>query len=159
MIIRSASTDDYGSVGDLLVRAYAPSRMAPDAPYWAALRDTAGRVVDAEVWVAEMDAQIVGTVTWAGIGSGQREVSREGEAEFRMLAVDPPAQGRGVGAALVRAVIGRAEREAYQAVVLCSAEWMTSAHRLYETCGFHRVPELDWTPVPGINLLGYRRPL
>ena len=146
-------------VGELLVAAYAPSGMAPDATYWAALRDTAARTRDAEVWVAELDGAVVGTVTWAGRGSGQREIAHDGEAEFRMLAVDPAAQGRGVGRALLDAVVDRARRDGYAALVLCSATWMTTAHRLYARAGFHRIPERDWTPVPGVDLLAYRLPL
>lgn len=156
MQIRPVRPAEHAAVGALLEQAYAPSGMAPDAAYWAQLRDTAGRTHDAEVWVAEVDGRILGTVTWAGAGSGQQEIAREGEAEFRMLGVAPQAQRHGVGAALLEAVVDRARQDGYRAVVLCSAEWMTSAHRLYERRGFHRIPERDWTPVPGINLLAYR---
>jgi GNAT superfamily N-acetyltransferase len=156
VLVRAAEPEEYAVVGDLLVTAYAPSGMPPDAPYWSALRDTAGRTRDAQVWVAELDGGVVGTVTWAGRGSGQREIAREDEAEFRMLAVDPAAQGRGVGRALLGAVVARARQEGYAAVVLCSATWMTTAHRLYARAGFHRIPERDWTPAPGVDLLALR---
>ena len=33
---------------------------------------------------------------------------------------------------------------------------MRTAHRLYERLGFRRVPELDWTPVPHVQLIAYR---
>jgi ribosomal protein S18 acetylase RimI-like enzyme len=32
---------------------------------------------------------------------------------------------------------------------------MTAAQRLYERLGFTRLPERDWSPVPGIDLLVY----
>jgi hypothetical protein len=32
---------------------------------------------------------------------------------------------------------------------------MTSAQRLYERLGFRRDPEHDWSPVPGLLLVGY----
>ena len=32
---------------------------------------------------------------------------------------------------------------------------MRTAHRLYERAGFVRLPERDWSPVPGVNLLVY----
>jgi hypothetical protein len=32
---------------------------------------------------------------------------------------------------------------------------MHTAHRLYERLGFSRLPERDWTPVPGITLRCY----
>ena len=57
------------------------------------------------------------------------------------------------------AVVDRARRDGYAALVLCSATWMTAAHRLYARAGFGRIPERDWTPVPGVDLLAYRRAL
>jgi GNAT superfamily N-acetyltransferase len=160
--VRRAEPEEYAAVGRLLVAAYAPSGMPPDAPYWGALRDTAARAADAEVWVADGTGTgsdrhaVAGTVTWAGRGSGQREIAREDEAEFRMLAVDPALQGQGVGQVLLQAVVDRARRDRYVAVVLCSATWMTAAHRLYARAGFHRIPERDWTPAPGVDLLAFR---
>ena len=155
-LLRPALPEDHEAVGRLLVRAYGPSGMAPDEPYWTALRDTAARVADAEVWVAELDGRVVGTVTWAGSGSGQREVAGDGEAEFRMLAVDPAVRGRSIGRTLLDAVVDRARRDGYAAVVLSSDRWMTTAHRMYERSGFVRVPERDWSPVPGVDLIVYR---
>lgn len=157
--VRPVRPEEHAEVARLLVAAYAPSGMAPEAPYWSRLRDTAGRAEDAEVWVAELDGRVVGTVTWAGRGSGQREIAADDEAEFRMLGVDPAEHGRGVGTALVDALISRARQEGYAALVLSSATWMTAAHRLYEKAAFHRIPERDWTPAPGIDLWCYRLPL
>ena len=36
---------------------------------------------------------------------------------------------------------------------------MKAAQHIYESLGFTRTPELDWTPVPGVLLLGYELPL
>lgn len=158
-VVRQAGPEDYAAVGELLLAAYSPSGMAADNPYWDSLRDVAGRATDAEVWVAEVDGAIVGTYTWAPRGSSQREIAQEDEAEFRMLAVSPGAQGRGVGRVLLEAVIERARMEGYAAVVLSSATWMTQAHALYARLGFRRTPDLDWSPMPGTDLLAYRLPL
>ena len=32
---------------------------------------------------------------------------------------------------------------------------MKAAHYLYEKAGFSRLPERDWSPEPGVNLLAY----
>jgi ribosomal protein S18 acetylase RimI-like enzyme len=157
--VRQVEGSDYAAVGDLLAAAYAPSGMAADHPYWNSLRDVEARTADAEVWVAFVEGVILGTVTWTPPGSSQREIGQDNEAEFRMLAVAPAAQGEGVGQALLNAVIERARVEGYAAVVLSSASWMTRAHRLYARFGFRRTPELDWSPMAGIELLAYRLPL
>ena len=67
-----------------------------------------------------------------------------------MLAVDPGAQGQGLGEALVQAsidVICAADRKR---VVISSAADMVAAHRLYERLGFTRAPQRDWRPVPDV---------
>ena len=36
---------------------------------------------------------------------------------------------------------------------------MTAAHRLYERLGFVRAPDRDWGPVPGVDLVAFRKEL
>jgi hypothetical protein len=36
---------------------------------------------------------------------------------------------------------------------------MVSAHRLYERLAFTRLPERDWSPLPGVRLRVYAREL
>ena len=120
------------------------------------LADTARRARDAEVWVAAEGEQVLGSVTFCPLGSPFREIARDDEGEFRMLAVDDAARGRGVGQALVSLCVLRARELGYAGVRMSSMDRMTSAHRVYERLGFARVPEDDWSPGAGITLLAYR---
>jgi ribosomal protein S18 acetylase RimI-like enzyme len=136
------------------VAAYAAVRDVGD--YAEVLRDVADRVKSAEVLVAvDDDGTVLGTVTNVPDGGPYGEIARADEAEFRMLAVDPAAQGRGVATALVRACVADAVRRGRERLVLSSGTWMTTAHRIYERLGFVRAPERDWTPVPGVDLTAY----
>ena len=72
-----------------------------------------------------------------------------------MLAVDPAAQGRGVGRALVLACIDRARADRRSRLVLLTRPLMRSAHGLYTGLGFRRAPARDWEPEPGLELLGF----
>ncbi|MDQ1713686.1 MAG: hypothetical protein QOE45_3136 [Frankiaceae bacterium] len=119
------------------------------------MRDVAHRAAHAEVLVATDVGRVLGSVTNVPDGGPYGEIAERGEAEFRMLAVDPAAQGRGVGEALVRAVVEDARRRGRRRVVLSSGTWMAAAHRIYGRLGFTRLPERDWTPVPGIALRAY----
>ncbi|WP_392544010.1 GNAT family N-acetyltransferase [Oryzobacter telluris] len=160
LVIRRAREDELAVVGDLTVDAYVGAGVIPsDAAYLEFLRDAAHRHREAEVWVALDGDRVIGTVTYVEPGSALVEVSREGEAEMRSLAVDPSAAGRGVGVALARHVIERARERGFDAVVLCSSTTMHVAHRLYERLGFTRIPERDWQPVPEVHLLAYTLPL
>jgi len=159
VLVRPADPAEYAAIGELTVAAYrADGQFVDDNPYEHALRDVAGRARHNEVLVAvdeERDA-ILGAVTFVLPGSDLAELSRPGEAEFRMLAVDPAAHGRGVGQALVRACLARAPAHGCSAVVICTRDFAKPAQRLYERMGFVRVPELDWSPMPDVSLLGLR---
>ncbi|HEX8001160.1 MAG TPA: GNAT family N-acetyltransferase [Mycobacteriales bacterium] len=152
--VRPVRPGEHARVGELTLAAYRAVRDVGD--YADVLTDVASRVAHAEVLVAEVDGAVAGTVTNVPAGGEYGEIAREGEAEFRMLAVAPEAQGRGAGTALVRACVADARRRGRSALVLSSGTWMTAAHRIYERLGFVRDPERDWTPVPGVDLTAYR---
>ena len=107
MRIRLARPEDLEAIGEVTVAANAAFRSGPDDPYVARLRDAAARAEQAELWVAvdEDPERVLGTVTTCPAGSPWRELARDDEGEFRMLAVDPAAGGRGVATALVQHVL------------------------------------------------------
>ncbi|NHC13354.1 GNAT family N-acetyltransferase [Motilibacter sp. E257] len=102
--------------------------------------------------------EALGTVTFCLPGGPWAEISRTGEAEFRMLAVAPEARGRGAGRALVEECLRRAAAAGAGRLVLSTQPSSAVAHRLYERLGFSRLPERDWSPAPGVDLLAYARP-
>ena len=131
--------------------------LAGDGDYVAELRDAARRAAEAELLVAVEPAggDVLGTVTFVPDGGALGEIAGPGEAEFRMLAVAPAAQGRGVGTALLGRVLDDSRRRGKGGVVCSSMAVMRAAHRIYEKVGFERVPERDWAPVPGVELLAF----
>jgi ribosomal protein S18 acetylase RimI-like enzyme len=120
------------------------------------LADVASRAEAGELLVAVDGPGVLGSVLYVEPDSRYAELSRAGEAEFRMLAVDPAAQGRGVGRALVKACVDRAAAAGCTAVVICVRDFAMAAQKLYRSFGFARVPELDWSPLPGVLLLALR---
>ncbi len=158
--VRPVHPAELTEVGDLTAAAYAASGLlVEDDPYVEHLRDAVGRARDAEVYVAVVEDRLAGTVTFCPEGSPWGEVAEPGEGEFRMLAVHPDFRRRGVAEALVGVCLERSTELGYTAVVLCSLEAQAPAHRIYERLGFRRVPERDWTPYPGVDLMAFRREL
>ncbi|PXY27024.1 GNAT family N-acetyltransferase [Prauserella muralis] len=158
--VRPAEPGELEQLGELTYAAYADDCLLDHEPYGDELRAAARRAEHAELLAAvDADGRLLGTVTVVLPGTPYAELAREGELEFRMLAVARHARGRGVGAALTRAVLDRARALGAARVVLCSMRTMRAAHRLYERLGFARVPERDWTPVPGITLIAFARDL
>jgi ribosomal protein S18 acetylase RimI-like enzyme len=155
-MIRLATPADYAAIAALSIAAFrSDGQTQPDHPYERSLVDVATRAGAGEMLVAERDG-IEGAVLLVMPGSEWAELSAEGEAEFRMLAVAPHAQGRGVGEALVRACLERASEQGCKSVVISVNSVAPAALRLYLRLGFVREPGLDWTPYPGVHLLGMR---
>jgi len=135
LIIRKAEVPDFERVGELTVAAYAPHTAGPTDFYIERLRDVATRAREAEVWVAEIEGQVVGGVTRTPLGSPWREIAADDEAEFRMLATDPAFQGRGIGRALLRGLLAAAD--ARHATVFLEVRTDNEAARaLYASEGF-----------------------
>lgn len=157
MLIRPAEPRELAAVGDLTLAAYvADGYLSPEDPYAGELRAADERASQAELAVAvSHTGALLGTVTFCLPGSALAEISRPGEAEFRMLAVAPEARGRGVGAALAQWCVDRAREQGCTAVALSSLPDMRVAHRIYERMGFARAPERDWRPTPEILLIAY----
>jgi len=157
VLVRPVSAaDDLDALAELTVAAYAAGgALDPAGAYMATLRNTAARALEARLLVAELAGVTVGTVTVTAPGSPWAEIARPSELEFRFLAVDPAAQGRGVGAALIDAVVRMARERADAAVVLSVLESNVAGRGLYERLGFLRVPDRDWVPWTQVSLLVY----
>ncbi|MEV0645292.1 GNAT family N-acetyltransferase [Phytomonospora sp. NPDC050363] len=162
--IRVATPADYAEAGRIAVEAYRVhghlgAEDGPGSFYAEKLADAQGRATDSTLLVAVDPAtgRVLGTVAYLEHGSPMAEMSAPGEAEFRMLAVDPAASRRGVGEALVNACVERARTRGRTAVAICSrGDVAQGAMRLYHRLGFTRTPDKDWEPVAGIALIGWR---
>jgi len=154
--VRPAHTAELPVVGDITAAAYAADGLlVEDDPYVAHLRDAATRAREAELYVGLLDDQVAGTVTFCPEGSPWSEIAQPGEGEFRMLAVAPAARGAGIGGSLLDLVVEHFRREGASRVVMSTLPRMRSAHRIYERAGFVRLPERDWSPAEGIDLITY----
>jgi ribosomal protein S18 acetylase RimI-like enzyme len=160
-VVRPVAAADYAAIARLTVAAYQADGQlsgADEGRYADVLSDVAARAAVAEVLVAVsgISGAVLGSVTFVLPGTPYAELSGAGEAEFRMLAVDPSAQRTGAGEALVRACVARARELGCSSLLLCTRDFSAPAHRLYTRLGFVRMPERDWAPMPGVNLLAMR---
>jgi ribosomal protein S18 acetylase RimI-like enzyme len=152
VIVREALPGELADVGEIRVTAYQDAGfLSPGSAYAPRLR-ALGSDGEGTVLVADDGGKIIGTVMLRSEG---QVVAGPDEAEIRALAVAPDGQGRGTGSALLRAVIERAARGRVRHLVLLTQPDMLAAHRLYQRAGFRRLPDRDWSPEPGIQLLAY----
>jgi ribosomal protein S18 acetylase RimI-like enzyme len=150
-----AGPADFPAIADLTVTVYLTEQLASEQ-YAGQLADVAGRAARSDLLVArDDDGRVVGSVALVLDGDFGEITRSDDEAAFRMLAVSPAVRGRGVGELLVRTCLDRARAAGKRRMVLSTDPRMTAAHRLYERLGFTRLPERDWSPVPGVDLLVY----
>jgi ribosomal protein S18 acetylase RimI-like enzyme len=149
--IRLVELADFEALGQITLSAYEANRDDLGDDYRRELRDVAARAAACPVLVAvRADGTLLGGVTYVpGPGNPFSELERDGEVGIRMLAVDPGAQGLGVGRALTIACLERARDEGRPGVALYTRPANIPAQRLYETLGFVRDPDRDWEYEPG----------
>ena len=157
--VQPARSEDFDRIAQLTVDVHVVGGLASTG-YSAELADVAGRATRSELLVVhDENGRLVGSVALVLSGDFGNVTTSDDESAFRMLVVDPAAQGRGIGELLVRTCLERARAAGKHRMVISTGPRMTAAHRLYERLGFARLPERDWTPEPGIDLLVYARDL
>jgi ribosomal protein S18 acetylase RimI-like enzyme len=154
IVVRLATPDEHAETARILTAAYAHA-YPPTGAYGVELRTVATLARDHEVWVAVgrgPDGTLLGTVTTPRPGGHISSLGREGELDFRLLAVAPGARRRGTGRLLVEHVVMLARARGLGRVVMNSGALMTGAHRLYERLGFRRLPEREGRVADGTPL-------
>ncbi|MGH3166973.1 MAG: GNAT family N-acetyltransferase [Trebonia sp.] len=180
MIVREMLPGEAEAVGALRVDAYSGGGfLSAGTGYADTLRalgfggggsggpDRSGGSGHATVFVAAEGApdgnggagELLGTVMLEAWHAASEVSQGPDEAEVRAFAVAPRAQGRGVGRALMLAVIDAAAASGARRLLLSTRPEMRAAQHLYHSLGFVRAPELDWAPVAGVSLLGFILPL
>ena len=154
-MVRDARASEFDEIGRLRVGAYlAGGSMSPESRY-APVLAALGADGSGPVLVAADDDRVLGTVMLQFWPDGGHVLRGEAEAEIRALAVAPEARGRGAGRALLQAVIGQARASGVRHLVLCTQTTMLAAQHLYAEAGFRRLPDRDFSPVPGFTLPAY----
>ena len=149
--VRPVHPQEYDVVAELTSRTYLADGWA-DEHYAPVLRDVAARAAEATVLVALVAGRAVGAVTVATRGGRYAELAGPGEEVVRMLVTAPAQRGHGTGTALLQACLAAALADGCHRVLLSTQPGMAAAHRLYRRLGFVPVPELDWSPQPGLDL-------
>jgi ribosomal protein S18 acetylase RimI-like enzyme len=156
--IRVVKPDEYqtaGRVTGLAYRDYAEGRTGWWDDYLDRIEDVAGRADRTTVLVAVDEGTILGTATleFDDRIEPDRDPLPPGDAEIRMLGVDPAVQGRGIGRALMLACEELARASGIRRSVLHTNEDMTAARHLYEDLGYVR--EEDVVTPSGHVILRY----
>ena len=156
MIVRRVLPDEMNAVSELRVTAYTADGLLDVNPAYVETLRLLGTDGRGEILVAADEDRLLGTAMFEP-WSPESEIARNAdEAEIRAFAVAPEARGRGVGRDLVNALVDRAREEGVSRLLLSTLPEMVAAQYVYRARGFERVPERDWVPVPGVEMLTYQ---
>ncbi|MDQ0892978.1 GNAT family N-acetyltransferase [Agromyces ramosus] len=154
---------EAGAESALIERAFAAGpygRLEVSAERREFVSDTTGRAASGAVLVARRDGRVVGTASVLRARTRYARVAMAGEAEIRLLAVDPELQGARIGEALMRAALEAALDWGADALVLDTGARNTRAQSLSERLGFVRDPERDAAAsADGVDSFVYAQPL
>jgi predicted N-acetyltransferase YhbS len=146
--VREATRADHPAIRDVVRAAY--QRYDAEIPprlfraYMEDLLDLDDRERTGTVLVAERDGRVVGAVTFFQDAAKEGIAWPHDWAGLRALAVDPAAQGQGVGHRLMDACLQAARQGGAEVLCLHTATFMREATAMYQAMGFERVPEYDF---------------
>ena len=148
VLVRDVRTDELDELARLLAEVYGAFRTHLPVDTWeryiGEIVDVRSRLGESELIVAEDAGRLVGTIAlYPDASRSALERWPDGWASIRTLGVRTEARCRGVGTALARECVRRAEAHGAKAIGLHTAAHMAAATRLYERHGFRRAPELD----------------
>ena len=158
VVVRPAVPAEHEAVGRITLDAYTANGYIVEDDFYAAhLLDATARAEDGELLVAELDGEVVGhgDVLPARARRSARSPGRARASSGCSRSLRPPGvvvpRRRWCGPASNGPASSATPR-----VVLSSLPVQVEAHRLYGRLGFRRTPEKDWSPAPGVDLIGFR---
>jgi ribosomal protein S18 acetylase RimI-like enzyme len=157
--IREARPEEFGRIGELRVAAYRADGFLSEASEYAGTLRVLGMDGTGEILAAVDHGQILGTVTLMTWPTDGEVLRAPGEGEIRALAVAAAARGRGIGRALLTAVMRRAADRKVRELLLLTQPDMRTAQHLYAEAGFGRRPDRDYEYAPGHRLLAFSLPM
>ena len=153
--VRVARDEELGSAGEVVAAAYAPMPGMDEEPgYLEEVRDTRGRMADADILVAvDDDGVVIGCASFVRDHTSRlAELERPDESGIRMVGVAEAARSRGVARALVEACAERARASGKRGIAILTEPRWTVSHNVYERLGFRRAPDRDYRAEPDFVL-------
>ncbi|QYK52164.1 MAG: GNAT family N-acetyltransferase [Fimbriimonadaceae bacterium] len=155
--------DDVVALTEMIHRAY--RRLADQGLNYIAttqsVATTEERLSEGESWCAELDGQVVGTITIFAPGeqTGCDYYRNKKPCAFGQFAIEPIHQGKGIGKLLLE-VAERRGREWGATMLACdTSELARDLIAMYRKWGFKIVGEADWRPSVNYKSVILGRPI
>jgi N-acetylglutamate synthase-like GNAT family acetyltransferase len=148
--VRLAVPSDTEGIADVLLEAFGEYRedYTPEAfeIVTPSADEVAKRFAEGPQWVAEINGEILGTVS----------VTTEPEGLYvRSMAVRPDSQGHGIGHKLMDAVNDHADASEHERIFLYTTYFVPGAKEFYGSHGYRWVRDTtaeEWYGTPGLEM-------
>jgi len=153
--IRAARAEEFDRIGELRVAAYRADGFLSETSTYAETLRVLGMDGTGEILAAVDGEHLLGTVMLVTWPHGGEVLRNPGEGEIRALAVASAARGRGIGRALLAAIMQRAAAREVRELLLLTQPEMRTAQHLYTEAGFRRMRGRDYEYAPGHRLFAF----
>ena len=148
--VRLATPEDAEPISNVLRNAFTVYRKHYTEEAFAVVTPGTdvilGRFEEGPQWVAEIDGDVVGTVS----------LTTEPEGLYvRSMAVSPNAQGRGIGHELLKAVDEHTNATEFERIFLYTTYFVPGAKEMYAKHGYEWVRDTtaeEWYGTPGLEM-------
>ncbi|MFN0140920.1 MAG: GNAT family N-acetyltransferase [Pyrinomonadaceae bacterium] len=148
--VRLAERDDAAAISQVIREAFGRLREHYTAEAFEVVASTPDEILsrfdEGPQWVAELDDEIVGTVS---------VTVEDNDLYVRSMAVAPHAQGRGIAHKLLEAIDEYAAGTEHKRIFLYTTYFTPGAKELYEKHGYAWVRDTlaeEWYGVPGLEM-------
>jgi predicted N-acetyltransferase YhbS len=156
--VEEAKTDEREEVVAITLEAYGEYEEASSPEFWQRYTQNIRlAILGAEgitTLVAREDGIIKGSVLYCAANFG---AIKSDLPEMRLLAIPPKYRNLGLGNLLIAECERRARPSG--AMILHTTHLMTTAKAMYERRGYERYAGIDFEPVPGFMVLGFKKSL
>jgi len=162
LVIREATVEELPLVADITKQSYGEYEKDSDPTFWRNYEINTRKTLlggGDKSLVALLEGRIVATVLfcqpyeWDVAGKVVKNIF----PEMRLLAVLPQFRDHKIGAKLIDVCEERARTQGFSAITLHTTKLMTTAKAMYERRGYVPYPEIDFVPVPGFTVWGFKK--
>lgn len=161
--IRQALSHEHEAMADITRTAYSEYAGSRSPEYWDRYeQDTRKTILAGSLLarvIAEMDGKIVGSAIICAPYEWKMgaKLVKNPYPEMRLLAVLPDYRNYKIGGELINACEEWVKSQGFDHITLHTTNLMQTAKAMYERRGYERFPEIDFTPSPDFEVLGYKK--
>ena len=163
--IEIASRSDWPEVLAVTNASYAEYEATSDPTFWENYQKSVGTALltdeTATRFVVKEGSKILATVLYCQPYEKKmgNTIVKNPLPEMRLLGVSPEQRNRGLAGMLIDFCEAKARADGWKTITLHTTVLMQTAKQMYERRGYVRYTDIDFEPVPGFTVWGYRKDL